>query len=303
VDPAFFGPDVVLPINDNGTSSAADDFLEVPPQAKPGLYFFKYAVSDQFERSFFGDGNITVIISGAAVVPDPVDPTRTALVVSGNAGNDTIRIIPQRGPQHLIRVVLNGSDLGTFKPTARVIVFGQSGDDDIRVSEGSALPMVLLGGEGKNRLEGASENDVLVGGDDDDILKGGDGRDMLFAGGGADIVDGGAGDDVLVAGNSFFNFVDDFLPNRFDDLMQEWTRTDQNYHWRVHHLLYGNGKNQGQLDVTSDFFVSDDAAVDSLTGGKGTDWFLRNSDGSAPDQLADRSGAETVSELLNVATG
>lgn len=80
----------------------------------------------------------------------------------------------------------------------------------------SAVPIVLVGDDGDNVLDGALGNDTLSGldGDDmlsgfggDDTLDGGEGDDMLLGGEGNDTLMGGEGDDELQgeAGNDVLN--------------------------------------------------------------------------------------------------
>src|SRR5213078_1254620 len=94
----------------------------------------------------------------------------------------------------------NGTDLGTFQPTGRIIVNGLAGNDDIQVAGGVTVSCWLDGGDGNDRLKGGSGNNVLLGGAGDDLLVGGNDRDILIGGTGADRIVGNAADDILVAG-------------------------------------------------------------------------------------------------------
>src|SRR5207244_1779258 len=82
-------------------------------------------------------------------------PTKTALVVQGTLGNDTIVFTPG-GNTGDISVKLNGASLGTFHPTGRIIAYGLAGDDDIQVAGSIDLSAWLFGGDGNDRLKGGS---------------------------------------------------------------------------------------------------------------------------------------------------
>ena len=112
----------------------------------------------------------SINISAAAFEPDPNNPTLTDLVVGGTTGSDTILFQPGSAPGS-VNVTLNGSSLGTFKPTGRIIAFGQAGNDLISVSSAITLTAELHAGTG---------DDVLIGGGGDNILVGGTGNDTLI---------------------------------------------------------------------------------------------------------------------------
>jgi Ca2+-binding RTX toxin-like protein len=111
-------------------------------------------------------------------------------------------------------ILVNGGavtegDKPTVSNTTVVQVFGQAGNDTIRLDEtNGALPAAnlfggsgndtLIGGSGNDLLFGQSGNDTLVGGAGDDLLFGGDGNDILTGGAGSDQMFGGAGNDRMV---------------------------------------------------------------------------------------------------------
>jgi Ca2+-binding RTX toxin-like protein len=127
-------------------------------------------------------------------------------------------------------VVINGAGVKNGAPTvsntAVIQIFGQSGNDQIRLDEtNGALPVahmfggsgndVLIGGSGADALHGQEGNDQISGGAGDDflfgqsgadVIFGGDGADQMFGGEDADTVDGDRGDDVafMGAGNDLF---------------------------------------------------------------------------------------------------
>ena len=64
---------------------------------------------------------------------DPYDAAKTALVVGGSMGNDRIDFVAVDAST--IRATLNGTSLGLFSPTGRIIAYGQAGNDVISVGE------------------------------------------------------------------------------------------------------------------------------------------------------------------------
>jgi hypothetical protein len=74
-------------------------------------------------------------------------------------------------------------------------------------------------------------------------------------------------------------------------LLAEWSRTDLTYAGRISHL---NGTVGGGLNGTYFFqsaTVFDDAAVDTVTGGGGLDWYFASVTGAVQDLLTDRNAA------------
>src|SRR4029077_9294026 len=71
-------------------------------------------------------------VGRALLVSDAADPTKTTLVVGGTAGNDNIPFIPE-GSSGDVTVKLNGTSLGTFHPTSRIVAYGYGGNDDLQV--------------------------------------------------------------------------------------------------------------------------------------------------------------------------
>ena len=143
----------------------------------------------------------------------------------------------------------------------------------------------------------APRDDVLVGGAGDDQLGGGGGRDLLVGGAGADSLDGGQGDDILIAGTTDHDANDSALL----DIMREWT-SNHSLQQRVNNLKNGTGGGSGGPRNGTTFLnaltVHDDAAVDQLTGGGGSDWFLYNFSGSGVKDVAtDVGGSETGIQL------
>jgi Ca2+-binding RTX toxin-like protein len=129
------------------------------------------------------------------------------LSVFGDAIDNTIAASRDAAGNILINngAVAIAGDRPTVANTAFIQVFGQGGNDTIRVDEANgAMPAVqLFGGDGNDTLTGGSGNDMLFGQAGNDILNGKGGNDLLFGGDGNDTLIGGAGDDQMFgeAGN------------------------------------------------------------------------------------------------------
>ena len=170
-----------------------------------------------------------VLITPVAIVADSQDPSQTTLFVGGTLGDDEIDLDDRR--RGGVRVRRNGESFGTFYPTAGIVVYGQAGNDNIRIDRDIELPAKLFGGVGNDRLRGGRGDDTLHGGPgndkldgrrgDDllfgqrghDRLKGGRGDDSLFGGAGDDLLDGGRDDDSAVGGHGSDVFLDRFGQN------------------------------------------------------------------------------------------
>ena len=210
----------------------------------------------------------TIEIKAAGILPDPTDPTQTALFVGGTAGDDTIRVI-QQGKTGNYEVTVNGQSKGVFAPTGRIIIFGQAGNDSIDVPNSVLLPVEMYGGEGDDTMNGGGGDDLIVGDAGNDVLAGGQGRDILIGGSGVDQLSGNAGDDVLIGSAT----IQDANFAALHAIQAEWTRLDADAATRTSHLLDGTGLNgpAAKLDPAS---ILDEGETDVLSGASGEN-FIR----------------------------
>ena len=169
------------------------------------------------------------------------------MIVGGSAGQDTISI--REGdladPTSTLYLELEEHDFGSgnvavnFEDTfSSIVVYGQGGDDSIKVNDQiGPIPVALYGGAGADDLDGGISDDLLVGGagndeldgdEGDDLLVGGHGRDYLVGklgddflngGLGGDFLDGGEGNDVVLSseGNDVFNGDVEIEPSEITD--------------------------------------------------------------------------------------
>jgi Ca2+-binding RTX toxin-like protein len=266
-------------------------------------------------KTYTGTGNFTAALSvtdqdgglGAGVDTLPVGVAAAnlqngSLYVGGTTGTDTITISPANTSGGL-KVVRNGTNLGTFTPTGDIVVYGLAGADTLTLATAKitgktrsvARPATLFGGDGNDTLNasGSSAPVVLVGGDGTDTLTGGTGNDILIGGLGADVLHGQGGTDILIGGTTDHD--SDLAALRA--LRAEWGRTDVSFPTRVARLngTQPGGQNGGY--VLTGVYVDDDGVQDELRGGTGPDWYFTPAAGTR-DRLFDyRSGSDELTAL------
>lgn len=237
----------------------------------PGLYALTathaYATTGTFTQTVTStdkDGSSSVPVSHAITIGsygfqvDPCDPTKTALVIGGTPGGDTIVVNPGGGSAE-IKFKVNGVQTVVLPPTGHVIVYGGGGNDSIQVVGGLKLPTFLFGGEGDDTIKGTNANNIIVGGPGDDTLGGGNSRDLIIGGLDADAIDGGPDDDILIGGTTTHD--DDLAA--LCAIMDEWTSA-ATFATRVAGLT-------GATGLLGDGQVWDDLAANALQGASGQD--------------------------------
>jgi Ca2+-binding RTX toxin-like protein len=182
--------------------------------------------------------------SGADDLTIDGTPSGAAITVFAGGGNDRVIGAGTTTPLDLPPVLgrpRRGSDRGT--------------------GPGATTPLTLYGEAGNDLLVGGSANDVLDGGVGDDVLIGRQGSDTLL---------GQDGDDLLIAGATAF----DVDRTALLAVMAEWSRSDVDVATRVAHL---RGQQAGGLNgpyTLTPATVTNDAVVNTLTGGNGINWFF-----------------------------
>lgn len=248
------------------------------------------------------------IAASVSVQTDPRDTTKQALVIDGTStAGETIVLSPGTG--NGVMVSIAGISVGNVTPSGTgpfgtiIVHVGSGVNDVVQLTGGLNVQALIFGGNGGNTLDasGSSAANVLVGGAGKDTLTGGSGNDVLIGGLGADTINGSGGDDVVIGGRTKF----DSDQMALLAIMAEWSRTDETYATRVSHLKAPPKGKGGVAGLNGSIFLNtstvfDDAAIDALLGGSGTDWFFAKPSGKRvtnPDTLADKAGSETVTTL------
>ncbi len=172
-----------------------------------------------------------------------------------------------------------------------------SAGNSIENASGGSLDDILIGNTLENSLQGNAGDDVLSGLAGNDTLIGGPGKNLLFGGFGADMLTGGTSEDLMLGARYLLENDIDALGS----LRAEWVSAS-NFNNRVGHLLgtiaggLNNGFTLNQATVKEDF------SPDTLTGGTGRDWYLRNALGAVVplrDTLVDADVDSVFEEISN----
>lgn len=239
-------------------------------------------------------------VRAAALFDDSLAPGQDMLVVGGTPGRDKIRLYP--GPAAGdVSVKVNGTFVGNFRPTTRLVVHGYGNKDVLVVDRRLTLPAWLYGGPGQDELTGGGPN-VLIGGAGNDRLTGYRRRDLLFGGAGVDHLFGGAGDDLLIADTTDFE-ADGFA---LAAIQAEWLSSRSKMS-RFRNITgdAANPEFAARLNGTTFLrakgasrTLSRDANADILRGEAGWDVFFANLVGGVLDTIFDRATGERAVDLV-----
>jgi hypothetical protein len=281
VTAATSGANGSVVINPNGTVTYT------PRAGFSGTDQFSYSISDGHGGT--ATGFVTVAVNATQVTialeSDPWNPGLRALVVRGTAAADDV-YFQSVSSGTMVAVRVGGVERARYSKTdvSRIVAYGSGGNDRLALQTSLNLAAYLAGGDGDDTLQGGARADVLLGGAGVDRLTGSGDKDVLIGGAGADVLSGGGGSDLLVGGATAHDGNDSALRQ----ILGEWT-SSRTYAQRVDNLRAGaNG-----LPALNGTTAPDDGAVDDLTGGSSTDWFVAT---VGQDILRDRSSS---SERLN----
>jgi hypothetical protein len=133
------------------------------------------------------DDGAGVTVTQQVSVNNMIAVSNGVLYVGGTAGRDLFEIANGTGGK--LKVTITELDNRKRKTTAehgpgitKVVVYGQAGNDVIRLLAGVTVPAELFGGGGNDSLEGGAANDLLDGGEGNDTLKGNGGADVFLNG-------------------------------------------------------------------------------------------------------------------------
>lgn len=202
--------------------------------------------------------------------------------VNGTDGNDT------RNFSHEDEEDSDGNGIADAIPT--IFAGGPNGDGEGErdyISLGSDADDLLIGGSGRDNMNGGDGNDWLCGGYGDDGLDGGDGDDIIYCGNGNDTCRGKAGNDTIRGGTGA-NVIEG---NEGEDTLNGGPGPDL--------ILGGNGNDfidcKGGDDICKggegNDVINGGAGTDYCSGGGGSDTI---DCGSEPDLVAGRSGGDTI---------
>jgi Ca2+-binding RTX toxin-like protein len=163
---------------------------------------------------------------------------------------------------------------------------GVSGIEDVAGSSGDDI---LTGNAADNTLHGNGGNDIVVGLNGNDTLLGGDGRDLLIGGLGSDSLNGGLGEDLLIGNRTSY----DTNASALKAIIDEWELLSVDHMVRMSHIRNGVGAN-GAYKLNTNT-VSEDQAVDTMTGDDDRDWFWGTPNGVFKDTITDKA----LNEILN----
>jgi RTX calcium-binding nonapeptide repeat (4 copies) len=206
------------------------------------------------------------------------------LVIGGTPQDDKISVTPQ--DRYRVKVQLNG-EFTKVAGARRIVVYGQEGNDNIRIASGIRLRTELYGDAGHDRLQGGNGPNILVGGAGNDFLLGGPNRDILVGGSGADLLLGHGGNDLLMAGDFLAGATASARHEPLATLANQWTGA-ANYTDAIKQLWSFVAER-----------VADDAAVDYLDGGDGQDWLVGNQSGGVRDRFLNLASNELILDLAS----
>jgi len=146
-----------------GSGTVTDSHFYVDP----GTYQITLRVVDNEGAGSEMTMTESVTITVSELQPDPIDPTKTALVVGGSPGDDTI-LFGCIGPPGTVQLAINSRIVASVPRPDSLIVFGQTGHDKVVVSRKINLPVSVFDGQGQAVTPGAgspSAIGVYAGGD------------------------------------------------------------------------------------------------------------------------------------------
>jgi Ca2+-binding RTX toxin-like protein len=233
--------------------------------------------------------NITTVTPGTIqIVPNPEKPGENILNITGTAGIDTITVNQIRTYLLQVNVTMNGKTTGPYSVGnfRSIVVYAGAGNDTVTIN--IALPTLIHGEAGSDRLTGGGNYDEIYGDDGNDTLNGANGNDLLLGGAGSDTLIGGGGSDIMIGGTG----IDKVSDSTGDNILIGGTTDMDNNHaalqaaiatWSSSDTFQARMARMGTLINAAT--VHDDNSRDTLDGGRshtGHDWFL---DYLAKDQI------------------
>ncbi len=183
------------------------------------------------------------------------------LTVDGGDGNDVYRFAGLSATTSTTISDKKGVDTFDFSGSSEGITLDLSNTKAQTVFGRSLIvktaPEILIGTDDADTLTGGKSGTVIYGGGGVDTLTTKGGKNVLIGGFAADQIFGSTGEDLLIGGD----LDTDALP--FDTLYNDWILSKSKFDARVAALSGAMSK-----------AVQNDSTTDTLTGGKGQDWFM-----------------------------
>lgn len=175
--PQFPGPQIAL-------FAEATGMIDISSILGSGYYLAAIQANADlrpFDPEVVEGGQLVVINTNAATTPF-IAPGGV-LTVEGTINADQIRVTRGVTPNTLT-VTVNGGLPRTFNAPSvlSIRVTGHAGDDVITIDRPIALPAILDGGLGKDRITGGIGRAVIIGGAGADVLAGLSGSDLMISG-------------------------------------------------------------------------------------------------------------------------
>jgi hypothetical protein len=168
----------------NGTST--DDTFSVQPTTAGAGNFTRQGVGGSPQFTYTNVAGATTFNGGSGGFD--------VLAVQGDDGADTVT----SGATTVIRA---GGTVAAGTGLERLDVNTFGGNDNVDLSNFTALPTHIDGGDGNDILTGSPQDDTIDGGNGNDTLSGLAGIDTLLGGAGDDNAAGGTGNDVFLGGD------------------------------------------------------------------------------------------------------
>jgi Ca2+-binding RTX toxin-like protein len=172
-------------------------FSETHTYLTGGIFAITVTVTDD-------DGGTSVSTTSAVV--EGVGLVNGTLYIIGTDGRDKVEL-------------KQDAKNGTLKVDVKLNDGGCVGGSD-------AIPQMVFGGNGDDKISGGQSNDALFGGAGNDDIKGGRGADILVDGDGKDNIKGGRGNDLLIGGSLVNDCNDLSIIGDIDAAMAEWATGD-----------------------------------------------------------------------------
>lgn len=120
--------------------------------------------------------------------------------IHGTDNPDTIQVIKDGT---LLKVFFNNDPVVnyTYERVGRILVFGNGGNDTIKIQRTLARSATIEGGSGRDSLQGGAKRDYIYGGTGNDVIYGWGGSDRLYGEAGNDTIYGGGGNDRIDGGD------------------------------------------------------------------------------------------------------